>query len=123
MQPHAGRAAWNWIRKSAWSCKVGGAYRSPRRSLHSTVPNTSRVTRYSIDFRTVHLDDVMAGSARATSIPPAPERQWAITSGHRLSHIPAEAWRYTSTALRVAEYATAMKTRPEFVERTNGHEA
>ena len=26
--------------------------------LHSTVPNTSGMTRYSIDFRTVHLDDV-----------------------------------------------------------------
>lgn len=26
--------------------------------LHSTVPNTSGRTRYSIDFRTVHLDDV-----------------------------------------------------------------
>ncbi|MGH9498292.1 MAG: hypothetical protein ACRD3L_04050 [Terriglobales bacterium] len=26
--------------------------------LHSTVPNTCGVTRYSIDFRTVHLDDV-----------------------------------------------------------------
>ncbi|MCI0547654.1 MAG: phytanoyl-CoA dioxygenase family protein [Candidatus Rokubacteria bacterium] len=28
--------------------------------LHSTVPNTSGVTRFSIDFRTVHLDDVAA---------------------------------------------------------------
>jgi hypothetical protein len=26
--------------------------------LHSTVPNTAGLTRYSIDFRTVHLDDV-----------------------------------------------------------------
>ena len=26
--------------------------------LHSTVPNTCGVTRYSIDFRTVHLEDV-----------------------------------------------------------------
>ena len=26
--------------------------------LHSTVPNSSGLTRYSIDFRTVHLDDV-----------------------------------------------------------------
>jgi hypothetical protein len=29
--------------------------------LHSTVPNTSGFTRYSIDFRTVNLDDVVAG--------------------------------------------------------------
>ena len=29
--------------------------------LHSTVPNTSGYTRYSIDFRTVNLDDVIDG--------------------------------------------------------------
>jgi hypothetical protein len=40
-------------------CPVGGAYLFSAAQLHSTVPNTSRVTRYSIDFRTVHLDDVM----------------------------------------------------------------
>jgi hypothetical protein len=28
--------------------------------LHETVPNTTNLTRYSIDFRTVHLDDVLA---------------------------------------------------------------
>lgn len=28
--------------------------------LHSTVPNTSGRTRFSIDFRTVHMDDVLA---------------------------------------------------------------
>ena len=28
--------------------------------LHSTVPNTSGIARYSIDFRTVHLDDAIA---------------------------------------------------------------
>ena len=28
--------------------------------LHSTVPNTTDVARYSIDFRTVHFDDVVA---------------------------------------------------------------
>src|SRR5262249_53989375 len=27
--------------------------------LHETVPNTTNMARYSIDFRTVHLDDVM----------------------------------------------------------------
>jgi hypothetical protein len=26
--------------------------------LHSSIPNTSGVTRFSIDFRTVHIDDV-----------------------------------------------------------------
>src|SRR3977135_1722062 len=28
--------------------------------LHETVPNTTNVARYSIDFRTVHYDDVVA---------------------------------------------------------------
>src|SRR5215470_2494777 len=36
-------------------CKVGGVYQFSAASLHSTVPNTSEVVRYSIDFRTVHL--------------------------------------------------------------------
>jgi hypothetical protein len=29
--------------------------------LHSTIPNTTDVTRFSIDFRTVHIDDVWEG--------------------------------------------------------------
>jgi hypothetical protein len=37
---------------------VGGALLFSAAQLHSTVPNTSGLTRYSIDFRTVHLDDV-----------------------------------------------------------------
>lgn len=40
-------------------CEVGGFYLFSAAQLHSTVPNTSRVTRFSIDFRTVHLDDVL----------------------------------------------------------------
>jgi hypothetical protein len=36
----------------------GAAYQFSAAQLHSTVPNTSSFTRYSIDFRTVHLDDV-----------------------------------------------------------------
>ena len=40
-------------------CNVGGGYLFSAAQLHSTVPNTSNVTRFSIDFRTVHLDDVM----------------------------------------------------------------
>src|SRR5579875_3611736 len=40
-------------------CPVGGAYQFSAAQLHSTVPNTSPVTRYSIDFRTVHLEDVV----------------------------------------------------------------
>jgi hypothetical protein len=40
-------------------CNVGGSYMFSAAQMHSTVPNTSNVTRYSIDFRTVHLDDVL----------------------------------------------------------------
>jgi hypothetical protein len=37
---------------------VGGALLFSAAQLHSSVPNTCGVARYSIDFRTVHLDDV-----------------------------------------------------------------
>jgi hypothetical protein len=37
---------------------VGGVMLFSSAQLHSTVPNTCGLTRYSIDFRTVHLDDV-----------------------------------------------------------------
>jgi len=40
-------------------CPVGGAYQFSAAQLHSTTPNTSGVTRYSVDFRTVHLDDAL----------------------------------------------------------------
>lgn len=40
-------------------CKVGGIILFSGSQLHSTVPNTAGRTRFSIDFRTVHLDDVV----------------------------------------------------------------
>jgi hypothetical protein len=43
-------------------CDVGGVFLFSAAHLHSTVPNTSGKARYSIDFRTVHLDDVRAQS-------------------------------------------------------------
>ena len=39
---------------------VGGLLLFSAAHLHSSVPNTSESTRFSIDFRTVHLDDVVA---------------------------------------------------------------
>jgi hypothetical protein len=39
-------------------CKPGGIMMFSGAQMHSTVPNTSDITRISIDFRTVHLDDV-----------------------------------------------------------------
>jgi len=41
-------------------CPVGGIIIFSAAQLHSSVPNTSGYTRFSIDFRTVHLDDVVA---------------------------------------------------------------
>jgi hypothetical protein len=38
---------------------VGGATIFSAAHLHSSVPNTTNVTRFSIDFRTVHLGDVI----------------------------------------------------------------
>jgi hypothetical protein len=38
----------------------GGIIAFSGAQLHETVPNTTGVARYSIDFRTVHLDDVVA---------------------------------------------------------------
>jgi hypothetical protein len=41
-------------------CPVGGVILFSGAQMHSSVPNTSGVTRFSIDFRTVHLDDAIA---------------------------------------------------------------
>jgi hypothetical protein len=40
-------------------CPAGGVILFSAAQMHSSVPNTSGVTRFSIDFRTVHLDDAM----------------------------------------------------------------
>jgi hypothetical protein len=39
-------------------CPVGGIILFSGAQMHSTVPNSSGYTRFSIDFRTVHFDDV-----------------------------------------------------------------
>jgi len=41
-------------------CKAGGVILFSAAHLHSTVPNTSGLTRFSIDFRTVSYDDVLS---------------------------------------------------------------
>ena len=46
-------------------CPVGGLVLFSAAQMHSSVPNTSGVTRFSIDFRTVHLDDVVERQRRA----------------------------------------------------------
>jgi hypothetical protein len=73
-------------------CDVAGAYQFSAAHLHSTVPNTSGVTRYSIDFRTVHWDDVW----NRTGAPNADSACTGTTMGDYLrgtdlSHLPADA--------------------------------
>ncbi len=72
-------------------CDVGAVYQFSAAQLHSTVPNTSGLTRYSIDFRTVHFDDVRLRIG-------APNVDSACTGttmgdylkGTDFSHMPAE---------------------------------
>jgi hypothetical protein len=72
--------------------EVGGSMLFSAAQLHSTVPNTSGLTRYSIDFRTVHLDDVWSRSGA-----PNLDSQCTGTTMHDYlqatdcSHLPAEA--------------------------------
>ena len=60
--------------------------------LHSTVPNTCGVTRYSIDFRTVHLDDVWkkCGAANVDSAATGTTLRDYIRATD-FTHIPEEA--------------------------------
>jgi hypothetical protein len=60
--------------------------------LHETVPNTTDMARYSIDFRTVHLDDVMGrrGAANVDSRCTGTTMRDYL-KGSDLSHLPAEA--------------------------------
>jgi hypothetical protein len=72
-------------------CNVGGVLIFSGAHMHSTVPNTSGYTRFSIDFRTVHLDDVVERKG-------APNVDSACTGttlmdflrGTDLEHIPAD---------------------------------
>jgi ectoine hydroxylase-related dioxygenase (phytanoyl-CoA dioxygenase family) len=41
-------------------CEPGGVIVFSAAQMHSTVPNTSGRTRFSIDFRTVHNDDIVS---------------------------------------------------------------
>jgi hypothetical protein len=73
-------------------CPVGGAYKFSAAYLHSTVPNTSPVTRYSIDFRTVHVDDLV-GQAGANNVDSACTGTTIgdYLRGTDLAHLPDEA--------------------------------
>jgi len=93
-------------------CEPGALYQFSAAQLHSTVPNTSGLTRYSIDFRTVHLADVLTRTG-------APNIDSACTGtsmgdflrGSDFSHLPSDALalyqdgtelQYSSSPSRVA---------------------
>ena len=73
-------------------CRVGGVYLFSAAQMHSTVPNTTNATRYSIDFRTVHLDDVLArtGAANIDSACTG-TTMGDYLRGNDFSHLPREA--------------------------------
>ena len=70
---------------------VGGLTIFSAAHLHSTVPNTTGQTRYSIDFRTVHLDDVlqMGGAPNVDSAPTGTSLR-DFMRGTDLSRLPEE---------------------------------
>jgi hypothetical protein len=73
-------------------CKIGGVYLFSAAQMHSTVPNTIGETRYSIDFRTVHLTDVL----QRTGAPNIDSECTGTTMGDYLrgtdlSHLPEDA--------------------------------
>ncbi len=73
-------------------CKAGGIILFSPAHLHSTVPNTSGRTRYSIDFRTVHLDDVVTkGGAPNIDSAPTGTSLRDFMRGTDLSRLPEEA--------------------------------
>ena len=70
----------------------GGVMLFSAAQLHSTVPNTSGLTRYSIDFRTVHIDDVWnrCGAPNIDTAASGTTMRDYIR-GTDFSHIPEEA--------------------------------
>jgi hypothetical protein len=84
-------------------CEPGGIIAFAAAQMHSTVPNTSGKTRFSIDFRTVNLEDVKntGGAPNVDSFPVGTSLR-DFMRGTDLTRIPEEV---------VALYDT--KTKPE----------
>jgi ectoine hydroxylase-related dioxygenase (phytanoyl-CoA dioxygenase family) len=105
-------------------CEPGSIVLFSAAQMHSTVPNTSGVTRFSIDFRTVQIDDVIGRSGapnldsactgttlrdflRASDLERMPE-EVAMTYDHHVAETPA--------SISVA-YDVVAESRPEAVSR------
>jgi hypothetical protein len=72
-------------------CPVGGIVLFSGAHLHSTVPNSSGLTRFSIDFRTVHIDDVTSGLGAANVDSACTGTTMAdYLRGTDLAHLPAD---------------------------------
>jgi hypothetical protein len=73
-------------------CDVGAPFLFSAAHLHSTVPNSSAHIRYSIDFRTVHIDEVI-GRTGAANIDSASTgtTMYDYLRASDLAHLPAEA--------------------------------
>lgn len=91
VQPHAEEPV-NLDPQIRLVCNVGSAYEMSAATFHSTVPNTSGVPRYSIDFRTVHIDDVL-GRIGAPNVDSASTGTTMrdYLRGTDLAHLPEEA--------------------------------
>jgi hypothetical protein len=73
-------------------CNVGAPFLFSAAQLHSTVPNTSPYIRYSIDFRTVHLDDVLnRNGAHNIDSACTGTTMHDYLRGSDLTHLPADA--------------------------------
>src|SRR5262249_40849586 len=72
-------------------CPVGGIILFSAAQLHATVPNTCGHTRFSIDFRTAHFDDIVAkrGSPNVDSSPAGTSLRH-LMHGIDLSRLPEE---------------------------------
>ena len=72
-------------------CQAGGAIVFSGAQMHSAVPNTSGFTRYSIDFRTVHIDDVVTkGGALNIDSAPTGTSLRDFMQGKDLQRLPEE---------------------------------
>ena len=85
-QAAAGRGAARARARRARRDAAGGTIVFSAAQLHSTVPNTTDRTRFSIDFRTVNLDDLRERRRRAERrLASAPARRCATSCGRATS--------------------------------------
>lgn len=70
-------------------CPVASMIRFSGAQLHSTVPNATGITRFSIDFRTVHIDDVEVNrGAHNIDSSPTGTPLMDYIQGRDFSHLP-----------------------------------